>query len=339
MSAPPASLTARGLLGPLVFIGVVAAAAARYVFARDIPPAQAAPAFAALLALLIPYIGFGFPGIASGLRRLAPAGWRGAAAATGVAVPAVLALDWGRGVETVGPAVGLIAYASLCAILFAWAARIGEPPNVADALAVLAVWVPVEIGLLQGLWRREGVDPSYLLGKTLCLSVLLAGCVAVRPVGGIGYRWRFRLEDAGTAAVATAAFLVVAVPVGLATGFVAFDPRAVSPEGLIFRILAIGLFVALPEEVLFRGVIFNLLQKGIVSRHGPWPALVISCLIFGLSHMNNFPYGDLRYALLATYAGACYAWCYLRTGNLLAGILTHTAVDLIHRLILITPAR
>jgi hypothetical protein len=193
------------------------------------------------------------------------------------------------------------------------------------------------MGFASGLWKRESFDPSYLIGKTMCVSIALAAYMALRPLGGMGYRWRLRLEDLGAAAVALSVFLLVAVPVALASGFVVWEPRVSSLEGVIFRFLAIGLFVALPEEILFRGVIFNQLQKLWIGRAGPAPALILSSLIFGLAHLNNFPYGDPRYALIATWAGICYGWAYLRTGNLIAGVLVHTSVDVIHRLILTTP--
>ena len=85
----------------------------------------------------------------------------------------------------------------------------------------------------------------------------------------------------------------------------------------------------LPEEVLFRGLIFNILQRTIRG-HGPWPALVISSVIFGLAHLNNPP-GDWRYVLLATMAGMTYGWAYLRTGSLLAPSYAHALVDIIGR--------
>lgn len=333
-------MSLRSILSLAIFILVLAGSAAAYLFERSIAPGEIAAAYTAFILLLIPYIGCGYPEVAAAYRRVGAAGPAGGAALVAtVTVPPAVALLSMNGSAAVFPCAGLILYGGALAFLLGWAARLGPPPNVVDFLAVMSAWLPVEFGFLHDLWSRGTANPSYLLGKTLSLSVLLMGYVAIRPLEGLGYRWRFRFEDFGVALVALSAFLIIAVPAGIATGFVVWEPRPVHLSGIAFRALAIGLFIALPEEILFRGVIFNLIQKLTVGRYGPFPALAVSSIIFGLSHLNNFPYGDLRYAFLATYAGVCYAWCYLRTGNLTAGVLTHASVDLIHRLLLVSPAQ
>ena len=331
-------LGSRSILSLAIFVLVVAGAAALYLFQRSIAPGEIAAAYAAFLMLLIPYIGCGYPEVAAAFRRIGAAGPVGAGFLIAfVAVPPAVALVSMNGAGALLPAAGLLLYGGALAAILAWAARVGPPPNVIDFLAVMAAWLPVEFGLLHGLWSKGAADPSYLIGKTLSLSVLLMGYVAIRPLEGLGYRWRLRFEDFGAALVGLTAFLIPAVSYGVWSGFIVWEPRSFPLSGIIFRALAIGLFIALPEEILFRGVIFNLLQRFTAGRWGPLPALLLSSVIFGLAHLNNFPYGDLRYALLATYAGICYAYCYLRTGNLTAGVLTHTSVDLIHRLFFTTP--
>ncbi|MBI3449787.1 MAG: CPBP family intramembrane metalloprotease [Acidobacteria bacterium] len=339
MTPPPATPSARSILSLGIFILVVAGAAARYLFERSISPGEIAAPYTAFILLLIPYVGCGYPEIGAMYRKLGLAGPVGAALLLAtVTLPPIVALVSIRGISASWmAAVGLILYGAALAGFLRWADRVGPPPNAVDVLAVLCAWLPVELGFLHGLWSHGPADPSYLIGKTLSLSVLLMGYVAIRPLEGLGYRWRFRFEDFGAAIVALSAFLIVAIPIGIATGFVVWEPKGVSWTGIVFRGMAIGLFIALPEEILFRGVIFNLLQKWTMGRYGPYPALVASSVIFGLSHLNNFPYGDMRYVVLATYAGFCYAWCYLKTGNLMGGILTHMGVDLIHRLYLVTP--
>jgi membrane protease YdiL (CAAX protease family) len=328
----------RSILSLSLFILFLAGAAATYLFERAISPGEIAAAYTAYILLLIPYIGCGYPEIAAAYRRVADAGTAGGALLVAtVAVPPTVALLSMSGRAALVPAAGLLVYGGALATLVSWAKRFGPPPNVVDFLAVLSAWLPVEFGLLHGLWAKGTADPSYLIGKTLSLSVLLMGYVAIRPLEGLGYRWRIKLEDFGVAVVALSAFLLFAVPAGLLTGFVVWDPHYLSLSAMIFRGLGIGLFIALPEEILFRGVIFNLLQKWTAGRYGPLPALLVSSFIFGLSHLNNFPYGDMRYVILATYAGFWYAWCYLKTGNLMGSVLTHMGVDLIHKIFLVTP--
>jgi len=332
------SVTLRTVLSLSISLFVVSAAAAKYLFERAISPWEIAAPYTVFVLLLIPFLGCGFPDVAAGLRLVGASGPAGAIALQALlVVPGSVALLVMNGTASLVPACGVLLYGTGVTFFLLWARRLGPPPNVVDLLAVMAAWFPMELGLLQGLWAHGNVDPSYLIGKTLSVSVLVVGFRAVRPMTGLGYRWRLRLEDVGTAAMLLAIFLVPAIPFGIVTHFVAWVPKPSSFSGIVFRALGIGLFIALPEEILFRGVIFNLLQKWTTGRFGPYPALVLSSVIFGLAHLNNFPYGDWRYTLLATYAGFCYGWCYLRTGNLMAGILTHTGVDMIHRLFLVTP--
>ena len=71
--------------------------------------------------------------------------------------------------------------------------------------------------------------------------------------------------------------------------------------------LAICFFTAVPEELLFRGVLQNLLEKR-------WPAarfarvgsLPVAAVVFGAAHLINAPASNWRYMLLATLAGIAY---------------------------------
>ena len=88
------------------------------------------------------------------------------------------------------------------------------------------------------------------------------------------------------------------------------------------------LFIAVPEELLFRGIIQNLLEKEIGR---PGLALGVAAVIFGAAHLNNGPSPDWRYFLLATLAGMVYGRAYARTRNLMAPALVHTLVDVAWR--------
>ena len=65
--------------------------------------------------------------------------------------------------------------------------------------------------------------------------------------------------------------------------------------------LGIFIFIGIPEELLFRGIIQNLLEKAIGR---PALALGVASLIFGAAHLNNGPSPDWRYFLLATLGRA-----------------------------------
>ncbi|MFN4182008.1 MAG: CPBP family intramembrane glutamic endopeptidase [bacterium] len=114
-------------------------------------------------------------------------------------------------------------------------------------------------------------------------------------------------------------FSLFALPFGFFTGFLRWAPQVPTlPQSLWIYLL-----VAFPEETLYRGILFSRL-----CRLMPWKwALIISSLLFGISHFNDRPYWGVSYFTLATVAGMAYAYIFHRTGNLHACALNHWAVD------------
>lgn len=79
--------------------------------------------------------------------------------------------------------------------------------------------------------------------------------------------------------------------------------------------IAMGVFFApLAEELLFRGVLMNMFFK---NRF--WPSVILSGLVFGLSHSNNTWTGALLYVAL----GAILAFIYKKTNNLKITLMLH----------------
>ena len=83
-------------------------------------------------------------------------------------------------------------------------------------------------------------------------------------------------------------------------------------------IFLIALFAGVFEELLFRGVI----QVGLESALGLWPALLLASLLFGLAHAMTLTY-FLITTLMGLYLGGLYAW----SDNLLIPILAHFLYD------------
>ncbi|WP_332878889.1 CPBP family intramembrane glutamic endopeptidase [Massilia sp. S19_KUP03_FR1] len=78
------------------------------------------------------------------------------------------------------------------------------------------------------------------------------------------------------------------------------------------------MFVALIEEILFRGVIFRLCERS----QGTWLAIVISALLFGLAHLPNE--GMTAFAVGNTViAGVMFAAAYLQSRRLWLPIGLH----------------
>lgn len=196
-----------------------------------------------------------------------------------------------------------------------------------DALALVAIWFPVEFRWLRDLWPWPEGRSAYAMSSLIAVDLALFLFVGLRRLDDVGYRFRPVRGDARAAAVNFATFAVLAIPIGLATDFVRFDPHS-GPIELAGSFTTIFVTIALPEELLFRGLMQNLLQK---TWGRPDRALLATSLIFGLAHLNNGPAPDWRYALLATLAGIFYGRAYRQSGGLLAAATVHAAVDTVWR--------
>jgi len=85
------------------------------------------------------------------------------------------------------------------------------------------------------------------------------------------------------------------------------------PASLWVVWLVIGVTPAICEEAFFRGLILSGLR-----RLGPWPAIIICGLLFGLAHSSI-------YRLLPTFfIGVLLTWLVWRTGSIWTSIVAHT---------------
>jgi membrane protease YdiL (CAAX protease family) len=194
-------------------------------------------------------------------------------------------------------------------------ARIGSSPSPIQVLAAaLCLWLPIEFHLLPPvpLPPTGGLQAAEFAALPTGLYLFLVAC----PIDRIGYTFLLTRRDVVLALVATVAFAIPGIPIGMATNFLAWHPRvhAVSSAVVPF---AIYLATAVPEEFLFRGLIQNSLER-LLGRAG----LPIAAILFGLAHLP-----DLRYVVLATLAGFAYGWVYVRTRRITASAVTHALVD------------
>jgi hypothetical protein len=233
----------------------------------------------------------------------------------------------GTGAFTSYAALKLTAFVLGPALLLGFSRRSGPSLTWADALAILALWLPLDFRLFRDVWSWPEGGAAYTLNVVLAVDLALLLFVAFRRLDGVGYRLRIERSDLSAYLVNLAICLAFVVPLGLATGFVRFNPEAGAGR-FAFSFLAIFLTIAVPEELLFRGLIQNFLQKT-WSHSGR--ALVVTSIVFGLAHLNNGPQPDWRYVLLATIAGVFYGRAYLQSRRLMAPALVHASIDAIWR--------
>jgi membrane protease YdiL (CAAX protease family) len=239
-----------------------------------------------------------------------------------LAITAAIALCCGViGLPIVPRAAAFGAYLTIPAVLVC-VGRAGVPDLVRVLGAAIVLWLPIEFDLLPQLRLPppDGLRAAPFAALAAGLYLFLVAC----PLDGIGYTFRLSSRDVRVALVATAAFAVVGLPIGVVTGFLEWNPR---PDAVRLAVAPIAIYLAtgVPEEFLFRGLIQNTLERAI----GRGAALPIASIIFGLAHLP-----DVRYVLLATLAGLAYGWVYLTTRRITASAVTHALVDWIWVLLL-----
>jgi membrane protease YdiL (CAAX protease family) len=128
------------------------------------------------------------------------------------------------------------------------------------------------------------------------------------------------------------AALTILIPIGLGVGFLRLH-LVTDAKTILESFISYFLFVAPNEELIFRGIVFNLLARTL----NPWPALWITTAIFAtiythLSGQGTFP--NWTYVAFAFVAGLGYGHSYLKTRKIIVPILLHGTVDTIWKLCL-----
>ncbi|BEH71709.1 CAAX amino terminal protease family protein [Edwardsiella tarda ATCC 23685] len=158
------------------------------------------------------------------------------------------------------------------------------------------------------------------LDKALAPLLLLAlyPTLLRRPDAPRVPAWRY-----GALLLSLPALLLLAV----ALGGLRIEPHW--PHWLLTFSLLNLLFVSLPEEALFRGY----LQQRLSAWFGPWVALLLAALLFGLLHLAGGP----LLVLFATLAGGIYGLAWQWSGRLWVAVLFHFALNMLHLLFFTYP--
>lgn len=98
-----------------------------------------------------------------------------------------------------------------------------------------------------------------------------------------------------------------------------FHVLAVNPVSFLLPAVAIGISSAIFEELLFRGIIFRILEEKL----GSYIALIISALVFGFIHLSNPNSSVLAATAISIEAGLMLGAAYMCTRNLWLPIAIH----------------
>jgi membrane protease YdiL (CAAX protease family) len=190
----------------------------------------------------------------------------------------------------------------------------------ADYCALLAVALIIEMHVFSSAWPIPGLSG---LEKLLFVDVVLYEYVVVRTGIQVGYDLRARASDFVVGLREFALYTPIALALGFALGFLHLHAITSSLAWVSAGWLFTLFFVALPEEIFFRGLLLNLFEK----RMGTRAALFASAAIFGLAHFNKRAVFNWRYVILAAIAGIFYGRSYLAKRRVLSAGVTHATVD------------
>ncbi len=200
-------------------------------------------------------------------------------------------------------------------------------PSALDFLTILVLWLPLEFAAGAHLVPRhaQGFLHSVAYGIAILLALILF--VAFRSVPGLKYNLPRHARDYWLPLAAFAILAPILAVAGIALGFIPPPHPSTQSVGRMLSTAAL-IFVgtALPEEILFRSLIQNLLTLRFGTNNR---TLLAAALIFGCAHLNNGPQPlpNWRYMILATIAGIAYGAVFRRASTVLSSAALHTAVD------------
>ena len=174
---------------------------------------------------------------------------------------------------------------------------------------------------LGSAWRYRALA---LFPKLFLADVALYCFLIIRQVDA-GYSLRPSRSAVLVGIREWALYFPFALLLGESTGFIHFHDLLPDWRKALSAVLVTFLVIAIPEELFFRGILQSLLE----TRWGPRSALMVSSVLFGLSHFRHGSAFNWRYVLLASIAGIFYGRAWRAHRQIFAAIVTHTMVDVV----------
>jgi membrane protease YdiL (CAAX protease family) len=202
-------------------------------------------------------------------------------------------------------------------------ARLNDPAQRGawqDLLVLAVLGLAVDLRWLEPAW------PPHLaiFSKILLLDAGIYAFPVLRRLDGVGFDLRLRPLDLAVGLGEFCFYAPVAALLGLSLKFLhwhaVWPPLLPLTGAWIFTFW----FIAIPEELFFRGWMQNLLER----RVGRPASLAITATLFGLSHFNKrATHFNSRYVVLAALAGVFYGRAWRQERRVGASAITHACVD------------
>ncbi len=244
-----------------------------------------------------------------------------------IALPAVLCVPYGTVAISYGEFrwgwIALYLLLPVAITLLLYRSCVVDPAQRGDWREFLVLAV---LGLAVDLRWFESAWPPHLavFNKMLLLDAGIYGFLAVRRLEGVGFDLRLRLSDLRIGGRELVIYAPVAIALGLSLGFLHFHAYIPPVSHAVLAWIFTFFFIAVPEELFFRGWMQNLLERRLGQR---W-ALLTTAVLFGLSHFNKRAvHFNWRYVVLAALAGVFYGRAWRHERRVGASAITHASVD------------
>jgi membrane protease YdiL (CAAX protease family) len=191
-----------------------------------------------------------------------------------------------------------------------------------DLVALALIGVPIVMRWLHGSYPHPALSA---MPKLLLTDAALYGFLVVRGLEDVGYDFRPQWRDLAIGLRELVFFAPFGIGLGFALHFIGFHRVAPTLWEFCAGWIATFILIAIPEELFFRGILLNLLER----RLGPRAALLASAVVFGFSHFNKRAVFNWRYIILATIAGIFYGRAWRNRRRLFTSGITHATVDVI----------
>lgn len=214
--------------------------------------------------------------------------------------------------------------------LGAFAIRGLVPPAALDFVIILWFWLPLEFGVGARWIPQAEQGLLHLAAYGVAVTLALVLFLLFRRLEGMKYNLPRSARDFFNLLIGFAIAAPILIVVGQAIGFIDpfHVPARLSPTRLAVQFLLILATTALPEEVLFRGLIQNSLMQRLGTQ---FSTLLLAGFIFGCAHLDNGP-GPLpnwRYMIVATIAGVAYGKVFEKSSSIFASAGLHALVNTI----------
>ncbi len=213
---------------------------------------------------------------------------------------------------------------------------------------LLWIWLPIEVDVVPVKWLHvsmgSGTPRLYPLGVyalAVYSLIVLSSWRRFDMHCDLSFKKNYLVPIVTTFEVLSVILLLMTLPSGLVqAGMANFTklnvigmPLEVAlPLTVVVGVPALLFGLTLVEELIFRGGIQNLLGQ----RLHPLAALLITSVVFGLSHINNRAFGlafpNWPYVGLATLAGLGYGFVFLKTQSVVASATVHAMIGLVSKL-------